>query len=407
LPTIDQLGLPSGDGTQEIAESYTIIEAKLLIPHPDEWGGAYVDGDYLVVNTVTRSTRDATKLLEALNLSAPIRVEAVPFSMAELADVTDALAGDPALAGSYASIGPDYSHSRVVVGLLTGDDARDPGATPQLGSLAITETGDSRGAVPIATYDGGTPQSTSRYFDSSPFYGGDNLHFSGNGGNGCSGAFTWANGSTKYLVSASHCARTATVSRNSVYKVDVSNTSTITDDTYTRIGTVVWTSGGLNGTVSGRHGDLSVIKLNSGLGVSARVFVGTYNTITTRTVIGSQSLPQGLKPTTLRSSGAGPYYGNGDGEIAPTWISLVNQTVTYNNNGQTYKNLTVAEDSANCFEPGDSGGAVYMQSGSSNAYAVGVISGDNGQGAGPTNCRNYYTPIGYVTGDFGGNLVIQ
>jgi hypothetical protein len=67
-------------------------------------------------------------------------------------------------------------------------------------------------------------------------------------------------------------------------------------------------------------------------------------------------------------------------------------------------NVDVGENDSQCVGGGDSGGAVYQTSGSDNAYGIGIISGDNGQGWGPTNCRNYYTPLHLVASDLGGAI---
>jgi hypothetical protein len=160
------------------------------------------------------------------------------------------------------------------------------------------------------------------------------------------------------------------------------------------------------GTMSSRHGDLAVYALSGTNGSSNRIYVGTNNTSTSRAIIGSTVLPEGWQGSGVYTSGTGASQGNGTGEVNLDWISLVNQTVTYTNTNpsQVVKNLTVGENATTCTGHGDSGGAVYQQSGSSNAYAMGIISGNNGQGIGPTNCRNCFTPIGYVASDFGGSL---
>lgn len=58
--------------------------------------------------------------------------------------------------------------------------------------------------------------------------------------------------------------------------------------------------------------------------------------------------------------------------------------------------MTIIEDASECVQGGDSGGALYLQNGSTGSYAVGVLSGTNNQGALLTNCRNYYTPVKFV-----------
>lgn len=393
---LSELGLPQPGAPDRAVENYTLIEAELLLPHPDEWGGAYVDGNKLVVNTVTRSVQEARAELHRIGVRGPVEIQQVGTSMAALEAASQAVLSDDVVSEAVASVGPDYSQSRVVVGMRSDVDTTV--AEARLDDVvAELAAADPEGTViPLEAYDGGAPVETGRYYDTSPFYGGNNVRFSStNGANGCSTGFAWVASSVTYLVTASHCARSTSGSRNTVSRY-LSGGSTST------IGTVTWTSGGTSGTTSGRRGDLAMVKLSSGLSASARVFTGTYNTSTSVVVKGRQSLPQGWKGSNLRSSGSGPYYGNGDGEINPDWVSLVNQTIKYSN-GQTYTSLSFAEHASSCFGGGDSGGAMYVTV-SGGANGVGIISGTNNQGAGLTNCRNYFTPLSYVAADFGGAI---
>jgi len=199
------------------------------------------------------------------------------------------------------------------------------------------------------------------------------------------------------MISAGHCYTELGNSYSTLNSVTSSGA-------WNPIGSVVWSSVGTSGTITGRHGDLSISIMSGSNATQGYVYVGTYDTSNSRHVIGRVSLPEGWKGSNVYPSGAGPAVGNGTGQVLLDWISLVNQTVTYSNSNQTITNLSFGENASTCVGSGDSGGAVYQENGTSDAYAVGIISGTNNQGGLFTNCRNYFTPIGYVATDWGGSI---
>jgi hypothetical protein len=375
-----------------VEENYTKIYEELLAHNPTEWGGAFVDGDQLVVVSVSRSIRDAEKILADLGIREGVEVRLGTTSMADLDKGTERVVSELAGLQDVFSVGPQYSSGSLLIGVENSDKVE----------TEVRESISNLG-LPVVLYDSGQPKVDVRWFDLEPYYGGNLIVFSNSnyGARGiCSGAFTWENStSNSFIVSASHCSvRPGSSSRSLVSRINV------LDNSLSLIGNAQWFSGNSAGTISGRHGDLSVVKLGANP-TAPKVYVGPNNTPWSKNVLGRLILPENWTGSTLRSSGSGGYVGNGDGEIAPDWISMVNQTINYSN-GQSFSNLTVAEHISDCFGGGDSGGAVYLQSGTSAAKAVGVISGDNGGGALWINCRNYYTPIHYVASDFGGSLQI-
>jgi len=371
-----------------VAQNYAILLEKFFGPHPDLWGGSFVDGQTLVVTTVGYSVDQAVALLADAGVTQGIHVVAGKRSITDLEKLTEQAAS--IYAGNIVSVGPQYATSTVAVGVLD-DDMNQRTALAAVDPSAFT------------VYQAAPASSTSRYWDTSPFYGGAQLVLTGSGSGGtvCSSGFAWnaPAGSTKYFVTAGHCYEENNGTRATVNRVSTSNA-------WIPIGSISWSSMNNTGTMSSRHGDLAVYALSGTNGSSNRIYVGTNNTSTSRAIIGSTVLPEGWQGSGVYTSGTGASQGNGTGEVNLDWISLVNQTVTYTNTSpsQVVKNLTVGENATTCTGHGDSGGAVYQQSGSSNAYAMGIISGNNGQGIGPTNCRNYFTPIGYVASDFGGSL---
>ncbi|MDP4013702.1 MAG: hypothetical protein U0990_10700 [Candidatus Nanopelagicales bacterium] len=360
------------------------MQDKLFIPHPEEWGGAYVDGDTLVVNTVRRSPVRAAKVLRKIGVTRGVTIRKVDVSMAQHDTVTADVMSDPLLRGSVVAAGPEYRNSQVVVGV------RD-GVSLTRAAKARLKTIAARSGVPTTTYNHrGDPVLTNRYWDTSPYNGGDNVNF-GPGG-GCSNAFAWKGG--QYMVSAAHC-YTRSGLRVFRYK-------TGTKSVGKQIGKVLWSSANASGTTADRHGDVVVWKATGGLKTVGRIYTGTGNATAKSAVKDRTSLPEGWKGPNLYTSGAGPFYGNGSGQINPDWISLVNQTIYFRDTKATVANLTVAEHSSACIGKGDSGGAFYLTRPSGGVRAVGVISGTNNGGGSWTNCRNYYTPLEYVASDFGG-----
>lgn len=367
-------------------EDYTAIVEKLLLPYPDDWGGAFVDGPVLVLNSVTYPVSEARGILDQLGVSRRVVVRRSAVSMRMLQEISARVAANPLLSKNAVIVGPQYSRSRVAVGLLTHSD-HDLQALAEIGGSDVVGYLASEQIL-----------SASRYYDTNPYYGGAFIATGTSSGvaYACTSGFAWDmwDGS-QYMVTASHCVTSATAY---FPLISVKNAGT----GYTSIGNVMWRSGDMGGTISGRRGDLAVYKLNSVSASSPYVYKGVYNTTSALHVVGSTWLPENWSGTNLLTSGAGGYMGNGDGEINPMFISRVDQTAHYSNSNQTYTNLTIAEGSE-CVQPGDSGGAFYLNYGTG-ASAVGIASGtDNFTGGGGV-CRNFYTPIRFVAQDYGGAI---
>ena len=98
-------------------ENYTRMQG-LFTADADHWGGAHVDDDLLVVKVVGQSLDAAQRSLNAVGVTAGIKLVASDVSLAALdaqqARVTIALEGQDSLATSW---GPDYSTSSIVVGV--------------------------------------------------------------------------------------------------------------------------------------------------------------------------------------------------------------------------------------------------------------------------------------------------
>jgi len=206
-------------------------------------------------------------------------------------------------ADSVVSVGPDYSHSRMVVGVAS--DSADGVALgegkPVGADLADRFARALAGANVSVTYYA-TPRAyeTSRYYETSPFYGGSAIKLQENAsattGAGCSAAFAWnppSGYAGQYMITASHCANP----HSGVFQKWVNRVSS--DGAWHKIGKIEWSSGGKNGTLSGRKGDVSVYKLTGSKQAGARIYTGTYNTSSSSPVKGYTTMPQGWQGSTL------------------------------------------------------------------------------------------------------------
>ena len=253
------------------------------------------------------------------------------------------------------------------------------------------------------------PSLTSRYYDTIPYFGGNLIRPTSSSGayHYCSTGFnlTGAADGYAYAVSAGHCYQEE--SATTFPTVAIMRSS---PDRPSGMATVWTVSTSSTGTISTRHGDLAIYRYtpisginNSSLGAGT-IFVGNGNTASSLSVKSTSDLPQNYQSANIRTSGASGYVsGLYTGEISPDWISLVEQTIVCSNGFRT-TNMTIVEDAVECVSPGDSGGAVYLIV-TSGVSAVGIVSGTNGQGSGPTNCRNYYTSVKYIY--FGGSIKTQ
>jgi len=396
VPTIELVdhfpeGAMRGDPI-DVEENYSTLVEKFFNVEPDRWGGAFVNGDTLAVRAVGYSVPYAEAMLSRTGLDKGISVIPGTRSIRDLELLTQR-AIDLGI-GSLVTAGPLYAREQVAVGLRADDpEARE--------ALAQIDPGA------YIAYTRSRALSTSRYYDTSPFYGGNRIllkQVSATAGVACSSAFAWSDpdgGSDNYMVTAAHCYYSNGNTRPQVNRIS-------SNQVWTPIGTLGWSSGNDFGTVPSRRGDVATYKLLAGNSSKNKIYVGTCDTSSTRTVSGQSYLPEGWTGTNLFTSGSACAQGAGTGEVNLDWISAVNQTVVFTNAApnQTFNKLTIGNNASTCVESGDSGGAVYLIRPNGEALAVGVVSGADWDGWGPLNCHSYYTPIGIVTQDFGGSLKV-
>lgn len=112
----EQLDLPTPGNPIAVGENYTLLTEEVFNSHPEEWGGAFVDGDNLVVLTVTRSIAEATTYLSSLNITRGIDVRQAAHSLTELDAAVETILEDGLPTGA-SSVGPQYSLNSIVVGI--------------------------------------------------------------------------------------------------------------------------------------------------------------------------------------------------------------------------------------------------------------------------------------------------
>lgn len=407
-----------------VIENYTAYAEKLETMNPHLWGGGYVDGDTLVLVYTQQSEDSAAHALSEAGIVGAVELRRGAVRVEDYSYASDVVTDLNGLTGTVVATGPDYVNDRLVVEFADPDTLARAAATssfdapPQLDGLdeleapSVSDLDEIEDALDIpfvATASDDIPLASSRYDDTSPYYGGSAIRMSRTDGTSpslCTAGFAWSppSGTTgQYLVTASHCA----MGGQGVNKSKVSRY--LSGGGTSGIGSVVWRSGGENGTLTGRKGDVAVIKLSSGVS-SPRVYHGTNNTTSYKTAKAAVSLPAGWRQSsysTMFTSGAGPKNGNGDGQISPDRVTKTNYTMVYLDGfllarEQKFNNLTVAEHVKECVRDGDSGGAVYTVD-KSGLRPAGIISGRFG-GSGLTNCRSYFTPLSAVSSVWGGSV---
>jgi hypothetical protein len=152
---------PVGDGSESPDASsvlgwYQIVDAQ-FVEHPDDWGGAFMDGDSLVVNSVRRTGPQAVTALRALGVGNGVFVQEASISLAKFDRLGSAVVTDRALGPMIASVGPDYRTGELVVGVRDGGDLAAAEARLQ---EVLRQQG--AGSIPYRIERGGTPGGAAR-----------------------------------------------------------------------------------------------------------------------------------------------------------------------------------------------------------------------------------------------------
>lgn len=162
VQVVSQRTHPQPGSPVDVLDNYQTYET-LAAQEPTLWGGAYVDGDSLVIKYVGQTSAEATTKLQDAGVVRGIRLVSSTITMADLQQAQTA--ADTALQSdtSVVSWGPDYANSGLVVSTTTANAA----------TLDALRTVVSQ-KVPVRVFQSDIrPSLTSRYYDTIPYYGGN------------------------------------------------------------------------------------------------------------------------------------------------------------------------------------------------------------------------------------------
>lgn len=107
---------PPGTRTSAETQHNAMAVQHLMELHPADWGGIWVEGEGLGVNTVTRSVPTATAYLRDLGITGELNVRKVEYSIPELEALTLRISETLGKHwGPVIMLGPVYSRDAVVV----------------------------------------------------------------------------------------------------------------------------------------------------------------------------------------------------------------------------------------------------------------------------------------------------
>ncbi|TDC64101.1 trypsin-like serine protease [Micromonospora sp. KC207] len=320
--------------------------------------------------TTSAATRGGTVAAQAIPTLYYPATPAAKYSLSRLSAVRDevltaGLVGQASMYSAYV----DAPRNRVVVeASAVTEGMRNALATryaADLVALRLTP-GETAGV------------SQARHNDTSPFYGGAKM-----GPDGCTIGFGWTHQGARYFVTAGHC---TTASQNVYMDRYSSAVGKVIDDNWNNsTGSVK-----INGA-SYYSGDLSLVKMNSGFGMTARMWTGGPTSSTNRPVAGPAS----------RSPKIGDKYctgGSTKGSICNWKVVATGTTVRYDD-GTVARNMTKGTKHGHCTAPGDSGGPIFTINSAGKIVAKGIHSGGGGGGGDhftgslESPCREWFTDI--------------
>lgn len=244
---------------------------------------------------------------------------------------------------------------------------------------------DTYGASNVAVDIAPNPESSNsagRLADNSPHYGGARIAI---GTGNCTDAFAWLiDSSTPGMLTAGHCAPSGDSSVSTPTTTNMGFVTSASRENYSSAGTVYFTG------QSTYRGDLALIQNYSTPTSHPYIYRGAYNSASNTHVSGKFS----------RRAQSGDQYctgGSYSGEICG-WIVDLTQTNRTMSTGDIKRNIVISTYKKGwCVRPGDSGGSVFIVSGS-NIVAKGVHNGGGGGGSdyygGATDpCHEIFTDI--------------
>lgn len=381
LPVESTPAVPAG-----LSDALALAE-RISEEHPVDFGPAYVDrtSGNVVLGTVgtrgvatlaafRRGTAGVTatgaglsvgseKALKpdprtALMVSQQVRSVSVGHSRQELEAIKHSaidLSDDPAfVADGVWQSEIDPASDRVV---LTVEHLSDG-----LAARLVAQYGASVIAVRVDPNRPELSAQVGRTADNSPFYGGAAINTPVGG---CTDAFSWVSGSTSMMLTAGHC-----VSSGGSVSTPTSSMGSVASGSREN-----WTNKVGTQYLSGQstyRGDMALTTVTSGSS-AGRIYRGGSTSTSSSPVSGMFS----------RRAQSGDQYctgGSRSGEICGWTVDKVGVDVKYSD-GATVRNAVTSKSKQGwCTRPGDSGGPVYIVSGS-NIVAKGIHSGGGGGGS--------------------------
>jgi hypothetical protein len=108
------------DTPEHVSDNYTRLQ-PLIERDPSHWGGAYADGDHLVVKYVSQSRGQAQAVLKAEAIVRGIRLVETDVSLTDLERAKKAVGEVLSRDSRAVSWGPDYESSSIHVEVTTTD----------------------------------------------------------------------------------------------------------------------------------------------------------------------------------------------------------------------------------------------------------------------------------------------
>jgi hypothetical protein len=312
----------------------------------------HVSARALAVRAALAARKPGAPVLPALAVRVPARTVTVKHSERSLQAILDQVIGPDVVTPGIIVLDdyPDPEHNRVVL---------ETNASPNTFLKTLATRYDPSAIAVRVVHRGSGSQTTSRAVDNSPFWAGaefDNTFAD------CTSGFEWTDSSTRYMISAGHCA-----------VANGGNGGGVENGSFQAMGTYggwTWQLG--NGTVSYNgyccYGDISYVIINSALSNQPDIYVGGANS------------NSGARVTAMwnRSPANGDQYCTGGimtGQECGWVTDQVGGNIWYSRDNATCRHCTWSYPSGNTTINGDSGGPVYTIDGLGYISAKGMISG--------------------------------
>lgn len=331
----------------------TILASSAQMTEGDGSSATGSGPDLVVSEDVKVETENVEGVEPTPNVSVFPQTKRLPYSMADLTSVRDEILDQTGIPGfehlRTAYVQPERNRVVVEAAVVTEEMRQD----------IATRYGATRVALRLVPGMELAQETSGRWSDTSPFWGG--AHFWGSGVSGtCTTGFAWTHEGVSYLLTAGHCTKLEYLAYNPNY----SNT------TGSYIGTVTadnWNNTTGSVRVYGQSyysGDVATIRMKSGFSSAPYIYKSDYGY---RKVVGAWTLPSGLGDTFCTA-------GKNTPELCGWQVRQTNVNIKYTS-GATIRNATRAYRYGTCIKGGDSGGPIFTKRSTGEAIAKGIISG--------------------------------